>query len=251
MQSYITISMKVSCSSSEDEAVRSMETTLRDFEHWMCSDRIMLNDDETKFIVTASRHLLEKAAVNTIRVGDSERVTAFVVVCKEERHRLINGLASYPLKSGTSHGVHFEAGLSKSLEDYMHQSHSVGVEPPANVSIFKADEDGASRVLWASNLDMSIPLSGHRPAERECARTGLIGPMQSAIPYPIPQPVLLLGRACSITAVRKLYKAFCETQVEWRHHHSTFSTRLLLGFEIYISSSGGLSLGKYSGTFLK
>lgn len=51
--------------------------------------------------------------------------------------RLINGLASYPLKSGTSHGVHFEAGLSKSLEDYTHPSHSVGVEPPANVSIFK------------------------------------------------------------------------------------------------------------------
>ena len=49
-----------------------METTLRDFKHWMCSDRIMLNDDETKFIVTASRHLLEKAAVNTIRVGDCD-----------------------------------------------------------------------------------------------------------------------------------------------------------------------------------
>ena len=32
-------------------------------------------------------------------------------------HRLINGLASYPLKSGTSHGVHFEAGLSKSPEE--------------------------------------------------------------------------------------------------------------------------------------
>lgn len=43
-----------------------METTLRDFKHWMCSDRIMLNDDETKCIVIASRHLLEKAAVNTI-----------------------------------------------------------------------------------------------------------------------------------------------------------------------------------------
>lgn len=67
----------------------------------------------------------------------AERVTAFVVVCKEERHRLIKGLASYPLKRGTSHGVHFEAELSKSLEDYTHQSHSVGVEPQVNVSIFK------------------------------------------------------------------------------------------------------------------
>ena len=67
----------------------------------------------------------------------AERVTAFVVVCQEERHRLINGLASYPLKRDTSHGVPFEAELSKSLEDYTHQSHLVGVEPPVNVSIFK------------------------------------------------------------------------------------------------------------------
>lgn len=38
----------------------------------MCSDRIVLNDDETKFIVIASRNLLRKAAINTIRVGDCD-----------------------------------------------------------------------------------------------------------------------------------------------------------------------------------
>ena len=32
----------------------------------------MLNDDKTEFIVIASRHLLKKAAVNTIRVGDCD-----------------------------------------------------------------------------------------------------------------------------------------------------------------------------------
>ena len=32
----------------------------------------MLNDDKTEFIVIASRHLLNKAAVNTIRVGDCD-----------------------------------------------------------------------------------------------------------------------------------------------------------------------------------
>ena len=32
----------------------------------------MLNDDKTEFIVLASRHLLKKAAVNTIRVGDCD-----------------------------------------------------------------------------------------------------------------------------------------------------------------------------------
>ena len=32
----------------------------------------MLNDYKTEFIVMASRHLLKKAAVNTIRVGDCD-----------------------------------------------------------------------------------------------------------------------------------------------------------------------------------
>ena len=32
----------------------------------------MLNDDKTEFIVITSRHLLKKAAVNTIRVGDCD-----------------------------------------------------------------------------------------------------------------------------------------------------------------------------------
>ena len=38
----------------------------------MASDELMLNDDKTELIVTASRHLFKKAAVNTIRVGDSD-----------------------------------------------------------------------------------------------------------------------------------------------------------------------------------
>ena len=32
----------------------------------------MLNDDKTEFIVMASRHLSQKAAVNTITVGDCD-----------------------------------------------------------------------------------------------------------------------------------------------------------------------------------
>ena len=38
----------------------------------MTSGKLMLNDDKTEFIVIASRHLLKKAAVNTIRVGDCD-----------------------------------------------------------------------------------------------------------------------------------------------------------------------------------
>ena len=52
--------------------IRSMETYISDVKQWMTSDKLMLNDDKTEFIVTASRHLLKMAAVNTIRVGDCD-----------------------------------------------------------------------------------------------------------------------------------------------------------------------------------
>jgi len=51
---------------------RSMETCISDVKQWMTSDKLMLNDDKTEFIVIASRHLLKMAAVNTIRVGDCD-----------------------------------------------------------------------------------------------------------------------------------------------------------------------------------
>ena len=49
-----------------------METCISDVKQWMTSDKLMLNDDKTEFVVTTSRHLLKKAAVNTIRVGDCD-----------------------------------------------------------------------------------------------------------------------------------------------------------------------------------
>ena len=49
-----------------------METCISDVKQWMTSDKLMLHDDKTEFVVTASRHLLKKAAVNTIRVGDCD-----------------------------------------------------------------------------------------------------------------------------------------------------------------------------------
>ena len=38
----------------------------------MTSDKLMLFDGKTEFIAVASRHLLKKAAANTIRVGDCD-----------------------------------------------------------------------------------------------------------------------------------------------------------------------------------
>ena len=70
--SQLYLSFNPSCAFSQDEAIRSMETCIWDVKQWMTLDKLMLNDDKTEFIVIASRHLLKKAAVNTIRVGDCD-----------------------------------------------------------------------------------------------------------------------------------------------------------------------------------
>ena len=59
--------------------IRSMETFISDVKQWMTSDKLMLNDDKSKFIVIASRHLFKKAAVNTIKVGDCDVCKVSVV----------------------------------------------------------------------------------------------------------------------------------------------------------------------------
>ena len=61
------LSFNPSCAFSQDEAIRSMETCISDVKRWMT-----FNDDKTELIAIASRHLLKKAAVNTIRVGDCD-----------------------------------------------------------------------------------------------------------------------------------------------------------------------------------
>ena len=70
--SQLYLSFNPSRAFSQDEAIRSMETCISDVKQWMTSNKLMLNDDKTEFIVTASRHLVKKAAVNTIRVGDCD-----------------------------------------------------------------------------------------------------------------------------------------------------------------------------------
>ena len=62
--SQLYLSLNPSCAVSRDEAIRSMETCISDVKQWMMGDKLMLNDDKTKFIVIASRHLLKKIAIN-------------------------------------------------------------------------------------------------------------------------------------------------------------------------------------------
>ena len=70
--SQLYLSCNPSCAFNQDEAIRSMETCISEVKQWTTSDKLMLNDDKTEFIVIASRHLFKKAAVNTIRVGDCD-----------------------------------------------------------------------------------------------------------------------------------------------------------------------------------
>ena len=60
--SQLYLSFNPSCAVSQDEAItgRSMETCISDVKQWMIADKHLLNDDKTKFIVIASRHLLKK-----------------------------------------------------------------------------------------------------------------------------------------------------------------------------------------------
>ena len=70
--SQLYVLFNPSCAFSQDKAIRSMDTRVSYVKQWMTSDKLMLHDDKTEFIVIASRHLFKKAAVNTIRVGDCD-----------------------------------------------------------------------------------------------------------------------------------------------------------------------------------
>ena len=70
--SQLYLSFNPSCATSHDGAIRLMETYISDVKQWMTSDKLILNNEKTEFIVIASRHLFKKAAVNTIRVGDCD-----------------------------------------------------------------------------------------------------------------------------------------------------------------------------------
>ena len=71
--SQLYSSINPSCACSQDDAIRSMETCISDVKQWTTSDKLMLNDDNSEFIVIASRHLWKKkTAVSTISVGDCD-----------------------------------------------------------------------------------------------------------------------------------------------------------------------------------
>ena len=78
---YIILSINPSCAFSQDKAIRSMETCISDVKQWMTSDKLILNDDKTEFIVIASQHLLKKAAVKIIIIIIKYLYSAYTFQC--------------------------------------------------------------------------------------------------------------------------------------------------------------------------
>ena len=79
--SQLYLSINPSCAFSQDKAIRSMETCISDVKQWMTSDKLILNDDKTEFIVIASQHLLKKAAVKIIIIIIKYLYSAYTFQC--------------------------------------------------------------------------------------------------------------------------------------------------------------------------
>ena len=61
-------------STCEAEALDAMEHCIADVRSWMISDKLMLNDDKTEFLVIGTSKQLSKLPVSSIRIGDVDAI---------------------------------------------------------------------------------------------------------------------------------------------------------------------------------
>ena len=63
--------------SSHIDVIQAMERCVEDIRHWMFSDRLLLNDDKTEFLLIGTRQQLNKVESLPLRGGtmDVERVS--------------------------------------------------------------------------------------------------------------------------------------------------------------------------------
>ena len=91
--SQLYSSFNTTCAFSHDEAIRSMESCISKVKKRVTSDNLMLNDDKTKFIVLASRHLLKKAALkaraNARNIVGQQDATLLGPTCCERLHNML------------------------------------------------------------------------------------------------------------------------------------------------------------------
>ena len=68
----IYLSFKHNSNTSKEDAVRVMERCIEKIRHCLIHDRLLLNDDKTKFIIIGTRQQLGKLQAMNIKVGGSE-----------------------------------------------------------------------------------------------------------------------------------------------------------------------------------
>ena len=55
----------------QDAAITAMENCLRDIQNWMISDRLMINDEKTEFMLIGTKAQLAKVKNITLAIGES------------------------------------------------------------------------------------------------------------------------------------------------------------------------------------
>ena len=60
------LSFSPSKSSNMESAIEAMTNCIEDVRHWMISDRLMINDDKTEFMIIGTRQQLTKVEIDHI-----------------------------------------------------------------------------------------------------------------------------------------------------------------------------------------
>ena len=64
-------SFRPDTSLSQDAALKSIENCVADIRAWMLSNRLLINDSKTEFIIIGSKQQMSKININEITVGES------------------------------------------------------------------------------------------------------------------------------------------------------------------------------------
>ena len=76
---------------SQTDAIQAMERCIEDIRHWMVSDRLLLNDEKTEFLLIGTRQQLSKVEPLPLRV---EAMDIEPVNCLRNRGALFDSMLS-------------------------------------------------------------------------------------------------------------------------------------------------------------
>ena len=64
------MSFKPDDANAQDDAICAMEDCIKDIRNWLIEGRLLLNDDNTEFLVIGTRYHLNKLNPSVLHVGD-------------------------------------------------------------------------------------------------------------------------------------------------------------------------------------